>query len=78
MIWIEVDDFDYLVEKYHGTKFTEILGKIFSGLEALGDKHGIQVIDTISKVFVACAGLKFFEKNLDPEILTIDPTVRVI
>ena len=78
MIWIEVDDFDYLVERYHGSKFTELLGKIFSGLEALADKHGIQVIDTISKVFVAASGLKFCEKNLDSEILAIDPIVRVI
>ena len=36
------------------------------------------MIDTLGKTFVACGGLKFCEKNLDPRLLTSHHSVRVI
>jgi len=36
------------------------------------------MINTVGKAFIACGGLKFFEKNLDPRLLTSYHTVRVI
>ena len=35
VIWIEIDDFDFLVRKYHGRDFTELIEKIYTGLENL-------------------------------------------
>jgi len=51
---------------------------VYNGLDNLCEQYGIQVIDTAGKAFVACGGLKFFEKNLDPRLLTSYHTVRVI
>ena len=36
------------------------------------------MVFTVGKTFVACGGLKFCEKNLDPRLLTNYHTVRVI
>lgn len=78
MLCAEIDDFDFLVRKYHGRDFTELLEKVYNGLDGLCEQYGLQVIDTVGKAFVACGGLKFVEKNLDPRLLTSYHTVRVI
>ena len=78
MLWAEIDEFDFLVRKYHGRDFTELLEKVYNGLDGLCEQYGLQVIDTVGKVFVACGGLKFCEKNLDPRLLTSYHSVRVI
>jgi class 3 adenylate cyclase len=78
VLWIEIDEFDYLVKRYHGRDFTELLEKVFNGLDQLSEQYGLQVIGTIGKTFVACGGLKFCEKNLDPRLLTSYHSVRVI
>lgn len=78
IIWIEINEFDFLVQKYHGGDFTDLLEKVFNGLENLCEQYGLQIIDTVGKTFVACGGLKFCEKNLDPRLLTSHQAVRVI
>ena len=78
VIWMQIDSFDFLVKKYHGRDFTELLEKIFNGLDSLCERYGLQVTDTIGKTFVACGGLKFCEKDLDPRLLTSHHSVRVI
>ena len=78
VLWAEIDEFDFLVRKYHGRDFTELLEKVYNGLDGLCEQYGLQVIDTVGKVFVACGGLKFCEKNLDPRLLTSYHSVRVI
>lgn len=67
-----------MVQKYHGGDFTELLEKVYNGLENLCEQYGLQIIDTVGKTFVACGGLKFCEKNLDPRLLTSHQSVRVI
>ena len=78
VIWVEIDEFDFLVKRYHGRDFTELLEKVFNGLENLCEQYGLQVIDIVGKTFLACGGLKFCEKNLDPRLLTSHHAVRVI
>jgi len=78
VLWVEIDEFDFLVKRYHGRDFTELLEKVFNGLDQLCEQYGLQVIDTVGKAFVACGGLKFCEKNLDPRLLTSHHSVRVI
>ena len=78
VIWMQIDSFDFLVKKYHGRDLTELLEKIFNGLDSLCERYGLQVTDTIGKTFVACCGLKFCEKDLDPRLLTSHHSVRVI
>ena len=78
VLWAEIDDFDFLVRKYHGRDFTELLEKVYNGLDNLCEQYGLQAIETVGKAFVACGGIKFFEKNLDPRLLTSYHSVRVI
>lgn len=78
VLWAEIDEFDFLIRKYHGRDFTELLEKVYNGLDSLCEQYGLQVIDTVGKAFVACGGLKFSEKNLDPRLLTSYHSVRVI
>ena len=77
-MWVEIGEFDFLVKRYHGRDFTELLEKVYNGLDALCEQYGLQVIDTVGKTFVACGGLKFCEKNLDQRLLTSAHSVRVI
>jgi len=78
VLWVEIGEFDFLVKRYHGRDFTELLEKVYNGLDSLCEQYGLQVIDTVGKTFVACGGLKFCEKNLDPRLLTSAHSVRVI
>lgn len=78
VMWVEIGEFDFLVKRYHGRDFTELLEKVYNGLDALCEQYGLQVIDTVGKTFVACGGLKFCEKNLDQRLLTSAHSVRVI
>ena len=78
VLWVEIGEFDFLVKRYHGRDFTELLEKVYNGLDSLCEQYGLQVIDTVGKTFVACGGLKFCEKNLDPRLLTSHHSVRVI
>lgn len=55
-----------------------MLEKIFNGIDILCERYGLQVTDTIGKTYVACGGLKFCEKDLDPRLLTSHHSVRVI
>ena len=35
VLWAEIDDFDFLIRKYHGRDFTELLEKVYNGLDSL-------------------------------------------
>ena len=41
VLWAEIDEFDFLVRKYHGRDFTEMLERIFNGLDNLCEQYGL-------------------------------------
>jgi len=41
IIWMQIDCFDFLTKKYHGRDFTELLEKIFNGLDNLCERYGL-------------------------------------
>ena len=38
---MQIDCFDFLNKKYHGRDFTELLEKIFNGLDNLCERYGL-------------------------------------
>jgi len=41
IIWMQIENFDFLTKKYHGRDFTELLEKIFNGLDSLCERYGL-------------------------------------
>lgn len=41
VLWAEIDEFDFLVRKYQGRDFTELLEKVYNGLDSLCEQFGL-------------------------------------
>mmetsp|Transcript_13554 Transcript_13554/g.17165 ORF Transcript_13554/g.17165 Transcript_13554/m.17165 type:complete len:114 (-) Transcript_13554:1273-1614(-) len=41
VLWVEIHEFDFFVKRYHGRDFTELLEKVFNGLDSLCEQYGL-------------------------------------
>jgi class 3 adenylate cyclase len=55
----------------------EILDIIYSDFDRISRKFGIQKIETVGQMYMACSGLQLFEKNIDKELQNINSYDRL-
>lgn len=66
-----------MVASYKSKELISGIDKIFKHFDQLCDVHGIQRIESIGKRFLACAGLKTADSNIDSHFLNKHHSVRV-
>ena len=77
IIFIDIHEFDSLVNSYTGTELLQFLDQIYNTFDQLCDQFGLQKIETVGKTYMACGGLKYAEKKIDARLLNRHHSVRV-
>lgn len=55
----------------------EVLDIIYADFDRLSQKFGVQKIETVGKVYMACSGLQLFEEGIDAHIRDVNPYDRL-
>lgn len=77
IIFIDLDDFDNLVNQHTGKELIELLDKVYNAFDQLCEQNGIQKIETVGKTYMACGGLKSCERAVESRLLGSHHSVRV-
>lgn len=69
--------FDELIKECQDS-IVDILDQLFRAFDATCRVMGVQKIETVGKTYMACAGLKFVEKNLSTDVRNLSSVKRVL
>ena len=64
VVFVDIADFDEIVQRYSGKELLELLDVVFNGLDQLCEMYGIYKIETVGKTYMACGGLKVCERDV--------------
>ena len=78
VIFCDICDFDKIVETYEDKEIISLLDDLFSRLDSICDDVGVTKIETVGKTYLACAGLKDFDSDLESDINEISHATRAI
>lgn len=77
IVFIDIDQFDSIVNSYTGNELLQFLDQVYNAFDQLCDQFGLQKIETVGKTYMACGGLKYAEKKIDARLLNRHHSVRV-
>ena len=77
IMFIELCDFNALTEGLNYNIIT-FLDELFRDYDIMCDKYGVQKIETVGKVYVACCGISFVENKLPNKIKSVEPVKRLL
>jgi class 3 adenylate cyclase len=77
VIYVIIENFDEMISTYKPKELISSIDKIFKQFDTLCDQHGIMKIESIGKRFLACAGLKTADRQIDSNFLNKHHSVRV-
>lgn len=69
IVFCDVYDFDSIMNLYSPQELTYLMNDMFGRIDLICENLGVTKIETVGKTYLACAGLKDSEINLDPLIL---------
>jgi class 3 adenylate cyclase len=58
VIFCDIVDFDILVDQYDPNELTQLIDSLFQEFDQICEANGVTKIETVSKTYMACAGLK--------------------
>lgn len=78
VIFCDICDFDKIVEDYTPSEIVSLLDEFFCKLDKVCETVGVSKIETVGKTYMACAGLKDYDLDLNGEINEIPHPRRAI
>ena len=69
ILFCDISDFDKFVASMSPKELIQLLDRIYNTFDQLCNLHGLQKIETVGKTYMAAAGLKECEKDVDPNLL---------
>jgi len=78
IIFCDIYDFDSIIATMKPNEITEFLDDLFQKFDELCNINGVVKIETVGKTYMACAGLKDSEGELDPHLKDICHARRAI
>ncbi|CAG9312635.1 unnamed protein product [Blepharisma stoltei] len=78
VLFCNICDFDQIINDYTPQEITNLLDEVYGKLDQLCELVGVTKIETVGKTYMACAGLKDSETELDYSLRSVSHTRRVI
>ena len=78
IIFCDIDNFDVICSHYSPSELLCFLDSFFQKLDNLCRIHGVSKIETVGKSYMACAGLRDSEAEMDISVKSIHHTKRAI
>ena len=69
IVFCDVYDFGTIMNLYSPQELTYLMNDMFGRIDLICENLGVAKIETVGKTYLACAGLKDSEINMDPLIL---------
>lgn len=76
ILFCDISDFDKFVASMSPKDLIQLLDRIYNNFDQLCNLHGLQKIETVGKTYMAAAGLKESEKDVDPFLLKKHQAIR--
>ena len=76
ILFCDISDFDRFVASMSPKDLIQLLDRIYNTFDQLCTLHGLQKIETVGKTYMATAGLKECEKDVDPILLRKHQSIR--
>ena len=61
-------NFDEIIMMYSSKELIELLDKVFLLFDKSSEEFGVTKIETVGNCYMACAGLKDIEQNIDSNL----------
>ena len=78
IIFCDICNFESILKDYNSTELTILLDEIFGRFDQICIESGCTKIETVGKTYMACAGLKEPELELDPYYNTVPHARRCV
>ena len=78
ILFCEIVDFESICNDYTPLELTSFLDSVFQKFDSLCSSNGVTKIETVGKTYMACAGLKDSETEIDSEIAAISHAQRAL
>ena len=78
VVFCDIVDFDFICAEYSPTELTAFLDAFFQKLDVLCNANGVSKIETVGKTYMACAGLKDSESEMDNTLRYIPHAKRTL
>ena len=78
VIFCDIYEFDKIIEDYNPNELINFLDDVFEKLDELCETIGVTKIETVGKTYLACAGLKDSELEMNSSITSISHARRAV
>jgi class 3 adenylate cyclase len=78
VIFCDIYDFDSICVLYKPHELTALLDDVFHQFDDLCLINGVVKIETVGKTYMACAGLRYVDQDLNPELREISHPRRAV
>lgn len=78
ILFCNICDFDQIIIDYTPQEITSLLDEVYGKFDQLCELVGVTKIETVGKTYMACAGLKDSESELDQNFRSVPHARRVI
>ena len=78
VVFCDIVDFDSICAEYSPVELTAFLDSVFQRFDQLCSAIGVTKIETVGKTYMACAGLKDSEAELEPSLKEVSHSRRAV
>lgn len=78
ILFCDIVEFDSIFADYTPQEMTGFLDSVFQKFDSICSANGVTKIETVGKTYMACAGLKDSEDEIDSELKSINHAQRVL
>jgi phospholipid-translocating P-type ATPase (flippase) len=78
VLFCDIVDFESIVAEYTPQEMTSFLDSVFQKFDSICSAHGVTKIETVGKTYLACAGIRDSEDEIDSDLKSIPHPQRVV
>jgi class 3 adenylate cyclase len=78
VLFCDICDFDKIVAEYSPQELTFFLDELFEKLDKICESVGVSKIETVGKTYLACAGLKDSDRELNSALVQVPHARRAV
>jgi len=78
IVFCELCRFDKMIKDYDAVEITSLLNSIYEKFDEICEWCGITKVETVGKVYMACAGVKETQESANPKLTNVSLAQRVL
>lgn len=78
IVFCELCRFDKMIKDYDAMEITSLLNNIYEKFDEICEWCGVTKVETVGKVYMACAGVKEQQQSVNPKLTNVSLAQRVL